>query len=67
MPHVEHDGFTAKQTCCPNPTNSPFTSDLANGEKQKKKMAKKGGRAAEWSMGDLGYVAASDTAILCAS
>lgn len=28
MPHAEQDGFAAKQTCCPNPTKSPLTSDL---------------------------------------
>lgn len=28
IPQVEHDGPTARQTCCPNPTNNPLISDL---------------------------------------
>jgi len=42
MPQVEHEGLIAKQTCCPNPTNNPLTSDLARcGDKPTKKHAKR--------------------------
>lgn len=40
IPHVEHEGPTARHTCCPNPTNKPFTSDLETQEEGRSMRAR---------------------------